>query len=44
VVEGQDVVDRIGQVPVGRSHGDENVPLQPVVVTSARLAPKPAAP
>jgi cyclophilin family peptidyl-prolyl cis-trans isomerase len=41
VVEGQAVVDRIGQVPVGRSHGDENVPLQPVVVTRAFLQPKP---
>ncbi|MGD0483480.1 MAG: peptidylprolyl isomerase [Gemmatimonadales bacterium] len=44
VVEGQAVVDRIGEVPVGRSHGDENVPLQPVLVTSARLEVKPAAP
>jgi peptidyl-prolyl cis-trans isomerase B (cyclophilin B) len=44
VVEGQDVVDRIGQVPVGRSHGDENVPLQPVVVTRAFLQETPAAP
>jgi len=35
VIEGQDVVDRIGRVPVGRSHGDENVPVQPVVVTRA---------
>lgn len=35
VVEGMDVVDRIGRVPVGRSHGDDNVPLQPVVVTRA---------
>ena len=31
VVEGQDVVDRIGQVPVDR----ENHPLQPVVITRA---------
>jgi peptidyl-prolyl cis-trans isomerase B (cyclophilin B) len=37
VIEGQDVVDRIGRVPVGRSHGDDNVPLQPVLVTRAYL-------
>lgn len=43
VVEGQDVVDRIGQVPVGRSHGDDNVPLQPVLLTRAFLEAKPAA-
>lgn len=41
VVEGQAVVDRLGQVPVGRSHGDENVPLQPVVVTRAFVQQKP---
>ncbi len=35
VVEGQDVVDRIGRVAVGRVHGDDNVPLQPVVITRA---------
>jgi len=40
VVEGQDVVDRIGVVPVNR----RNVPLQPVVVTRAFLEAKPAAP
>ena len=44
VVEGQAVVDRIGRVPVGRSHGDENVPLVPVLVTRAVLQEKPAAP
>jgi peptidyl-prolyl cis-trans isomerase B (cyclophilin B) len=46
VIEGRDVVDRIGRVPVGPSHGDENVPLQPVLVTRAYLleaAPPPAA-
>jgi cyclophilin family peptidyl-prolyl cis-trans isomerase len=41
VVEGQDVVDRIGQVPVGRSHGDENVPLQAVIVTRAFVQQQP---
>ncbi len=35
VIEGMDVVDRLGRVPVGRSHGDDNVPLQPVLVTRA---------
>jgi peptidyl-prolyl cis-trans isomerase B (cyclophilin B) len=44
VVEGQAVVDRIGQVPVGRIHGDENVPLQAVLVTRAFLQEKAAAP
>ncbi len=37
VIEGQDVVDRIGRVAVGRVHGDDNVPLQPVVITRAYL-------
>jgi peptidyl-prolyl cis-trans isomerase B (cyclophilin B) len=44
VIEGQDVVDRIGRVPVGRSHGDENVPLQAVVVTRAYVREAKAAP
>jgi len=35
VVEGQEVVDRIGRVPVDRRYD----PLQPVVVTRAFLAP-----
>lgn len=35
VVEGQDVVDRLGRVPVARSHGDDNVPVTPVLVTRA---------
>lgn len=35
VTEGMDVVDRLGRVPVGRSHGDDNVPLQPLLVTRA---------
>ena len=46
VVEGQDVVDRLGRVPVARSHGDENVPVTPVLVTRAYVeaaGPAPAA-
>lgn len=37
VVEGQDVVDRIGQVPVDR----ENHPRQPVVITRAYVEARP---
>jgi peptidyl-prolyl cis-trans isomerase A (cyclophilin A) len=44
VIEGMEVVDRIGRVPVGRSHGDDNVPVQPVVVTRAYVQEAKAAP
>ncbi len=40
VIEGQDVVDRIGRVPVNR----RNVPLQPVINTRIYLEPAAAAP
>jgi cyclophilin family peptidyl-prolyl cis-trans isomerase len=36
VVEGMDVVDRIAAVETGRRRGHDEVPLEPVVVTSAR--------
>lgn len=37
VYEGMDVVDRIGLVETGQSGGMRNVPVEPVVVESARV-------
>ncbi len=37
VVEGMDVVDAIRNVPTGSVGGHEDVPLEPVVIVSARL-------
>lgn len=37
VVEGMDVVDRIKAVPVGDKAGQQNVPLQPVILKKASL-------
>jgi peptidyl-prolyl cis-trans isomerase A (cyclophilin A) len=37
VVEGMDVVDRIKAVPVGDKAGQQNVPLQPVILKKATL-------
>ncbi len=37
VVQGMDVVDRIKEVPTGTKSGHENVPLEPVVIRTARL-------
>jgi cyclophilin family peptidyl-prolyl cis-trans isomerase len=36
VVEGFDVIDRIAKVKTGRRHGHDDVPSEPVTVTSAR--------
>jgi len=36
VVDGMDVIDRIAAVKTGRQHGHDDVPLEAVVVTSAR--------
>eukprot|EP00028_Trichosphaerium_sp_Am-I-7-wt_P012646 CAMPEP_0168518720 /NCGR_PEP_ID=MMETSP0405-20121227/6884_1 /TAXON_ID=498012 /ORGANISM="Trichosphaerium sp, Strain Am-I-7 wt" /LENGTH=158 /DNA_ID=CAMNT_0008539113 /DNA_START=100 /DNA_END=576 /DNA_ORIENTATION=- len=37
VISGMDVVDKIQVVPTGDSHGHKNVPLDPVIVTTARV-------
>ncbi|MFF0009999.1 peptidylprolyl isomerase [Streptomyces sp. NPDC005374] len=37
VVEGKDVVDRIKVVPTGSSRGHGDVPVEPVVIESAKL-------
>ncbi|MFF0741806.1 peptidylprolyl isomerase [Streptomyces sp. NPDC004111] len=37
VVEGLDVVDRIAAVPTGRSKGFQDVPVESVVITSAKV-------
>ena len=37
VVQGMDVVDRIVTVPTATRGGHENVPVQPVVINSARI-------
>jgi cyclophilin family peptidyl-prolyl cis-trans isomerase len=39
VVEGMDVVDRIAAVKTGSKRGHDDVPLEPVVVTSAKRIP-----
>jgi len=36
VIEGMDVVDKIGAVPVGNTAGHENVPSTPVLIKSIR--------
>lgn len=36
VVDGMDVIDKIAAVKTGRKHGHDDVPVEPVVVTSAR--------
>ena len=36
VVDGMDVVDKIAAVKTGRRQGHDDVPIEPVVVTSAR--------
>ena len=39
VVQGKDVVDRIKTVATGDKAGHQNVPLKPIVITSARVLP-----
>ena len=39
VVQGKDVVDQIKAVATGDKGGHQNVPLKPVVITSARVLP-----
>ena len=36
VVDGMDVIDKIAAVKTGRRHGHDDVPVEPVVVTTAR--------
>jgi cyclophilin family peptidyl-prolyl cis-trans isomerase len=36
VIEGMDVVDMIATVPTGNAQGHQNVPLEPVIITSVR--------
>lgn len=36
VTEGLDVLDKIGAVATGRKHGHDDVPIEPVVIKSAR--------
>jgi peptidyl-prolyl cis-trans isomerase B (cyclophilin B) len=43
VVEGMDVVDQIVAQPRGRRGGHDDVPLEPVVIQSARVEPSPEA-
>jgi peptidyl-prolyl cis-trans isomerase A (cyclophilin A) len=40
VTEGMDVIDKIAAVETGRRRGHEDVPLEAVIVTSARRAAK----
>ncbi|HEX4151398.1 MAG TPA: peptidylprolyl isomerase [Steroidobacteraceae bacterium] len=40
VTEGMDVIDKIAAVKTGRRHGFEDVPLDPVIMTSVRRADK----
>ncbi len=37
VVEGQEVVDAIGKVKTGNSHGHQDVPLEDVIITKAEV-------
>jgi len=37
VIQGMDVVDQIARVPTGNRGGHQNVPLEPVVINSARV-------
>ncbi len=39
VTQGMDVVDKIAKVPTGTRGAHENVPLEPVVIQSARILP-----
>ncbi len=39
VVQGKDVVDKIKAVATGDKSGHQNVPLKPIVITSARVLP-----
>ena len=39
VLEGMDVVDKIGKVPTGRKNGYDDVPVEPVLIKSIRRAP-----
>jgi cyclophilin family peptidyl-prolyl cis-trans isomerase len=36
VTEGMDVIDKIAAVETGRRHGHDDVPLEPVIMTSVR--------
>lgn len=36
VIEGMDIVDQIATVPTGNAQGHQNVPLEPVVITTMR--------
>jgi len=36
VIEGMEIMDQIATVPTGNSQGHQNVPLEPVVITSMR--------
>ena len=44
VIEGMDVVDKIAKTPTGNSGRHQNVPLEPVVITSIRRKTEAAAP
>ncbi|MDH5435559.1 MAG: peptidylprolyl isomerase, partial [Gammaproteobacteria bacterium] len=37
VVEGMDVVDKIAGVPTGNSGMHQNVPTEPVIITSVKV-------
>lgn len=39
VVQGQDVVQKIGKVATGNAAGHQNVPLTPIIIESAKLLP-----
>jgi peptidyl-prolyl cis-trans isomerase B (cyclophilin B) len=40
VVEGMEVVDKIAKVPTGNKGGHQNVPIEPVLIKSARVVTK----
>jgi peptidyl-prolyl cis-trans isomerase A (cyclophilin A) len=40
VTQGMDVVEKIAKVKTGNAGGHQNVPLDPVVIESARLLPE----
>ena len=39
VVQGQDVVQKIGKVATGNAAGHQNVPITPIIIESAKLLP-----
>ncbi|MDO9601119.1 MAG: peptidylprolyl isomerase, partial [Rhodocyclaceae bacterium] len=39
VVQGQDIVQKIGKVATGNAAGHQNVPLTPIIIESTKLLP-----